>query len=1044
MLLERTHVDLGWPARSEIFHPSGIGASMVARSASHKLGRSIARLHGGEGVRVGVLTDEPVSTDAPLAVVCEFPAPVPEDTLLQTQRLAWNFSRTPLLVTAEPHVLRVWSCYEIPVVNRDGHRASLGLNLPTHTPEISTLHYEDESERWADPESVGALHWVELVSGHFLRIHESRFIEEKKANRMLLSNLSEIRNRLRMQGLADRYSHDLLARIIFVQFLFDRKDSQGDAALSPQELQELHEIGVLSAPHQSLAEVLSNYNDAYNLFRELNNRFNGDLFPDISPTLTGGEWAEERNHVRPDHLLLLARFVEGHEELFSGQLNLWRLYAFDAIPLDFISSIYEEFVSDKGGTGIHYTKGHLVDFMLDRVLPWDGEQWNLKVLDPACGSGIFLVKAYQRLVERWKRAHPDEAIRIPVLKKLLEENLFGVDEDPNAVRVASFSLYLAMCDEIDPRQYWKHAAVSFPPLRGRTIVCADFFDEDKEGFRTAEDVGTYDIIIGNPPWGDSTLSEPAEKWAKTNGWMLANKDFGTLFVAKAAELASPGGRVCVIQSASALLYNTSSTARRLQERIFLHFRHIDSVTNLAQLPLFKNVQVPTCVLTLRNEPPTGQPFVYECPKKHTPSGDSQRITLDVQDVHSLYPSDVVSEPWVWETLMWGGNRDRVLIRRLNRYDSLETLNQKKEVSSRQGFIRGDHKKEFPVSGRRFLDTEDFPNGELLRLKPEHLPLLKDPYFHSRDTPSLTAFSLPQLIIKTSWVKRAMRFQARMIDVDEPENSEGVICSRSYVTVHGNNDLLETACLVYNSDIANYFLLLTSGRLAFDRTEPYIRILRSVPLPLTKTGPITDIETLSELNQRVYDLYDLSEAERMLVKDLIDYTLPERRIDDPPGRAATLRQGGEPHLVPYCETFRKVVQAAYGQGFQARAELYGEGDDPQLPVRMVRFFFGDGVPDEIDLKTIGSGRLRERLTTLYNLLNQKNGQSIVGRCAQAYEILENNRGKVLAVTLVKPDQVRYWTRSMALRDADELALNLTVWGQSSGGAAIDENREVILE
>ena len=82
---------------------------------------------------------------------------------------------------------------------------------------------------------------------------------------------------------------------------------------------------------------------------------------------------------------------------------LWPQYAFDVIPLEFISSIYETFVTKRAsGDGIYYTPSYLVDFVLDRVLPWDGTDWDLKVIDPACGSGIFLVKAFQRLVHRWK------------------------------------------------------------------------------------------------------------------------------------------------------------------------------------------------------------------------------------------------------------------------------------------------------------------------------------------------------------------------------------------------------------------------------------------------------------------------------------------------------------------------------------------------------------------------------------------------------------------------------------------------------------------
>ncbi len=55
------------------------------------------------------------------------------------------------------------------------------------------------------------------------------------------------------------------------------------------------------------------------------------------------------------------------------------------LELEFISSIYEEFVKNDEGVGVHYTRSHIVDLMLDRVLPWTSDQWDLRILDPACG-----------------------------------------------------------------------------------------------------------------------------------------------------------------------------------------------------------------------------------------------------------------------------------------------------------------------------------------------------------------------------------------------------------------------------------------------------------------------------------------------------------------------------------------------------------------------------------------------------------------------------------------------------------------------------------
>ena len=111
-------------------------------------------------------------------------------------------------------------------------------------------------------------------------------------------------------------------------------------------------------------------------------------------------------------------------------------YSFDAPPLEFTSSVYQEFLNDdQYKLSAYYTPPHLVDFVLDGVLSWGGDEWDLRILDPCCGSGIFLVKAFQRLVQRWKNANPDVEPRVDDLRGFLERNLFGVDDSEDAIRV---------------------------------------------------------------------------------------------------------------------------------------------------------------------------------------------------------------------------------------------------------------------------------------------------------------------------------------------------------------------------------------------------------------------------------------------------------------------------------------------------------------------------------------------------------------------------------------------------------------------------------
>src|SRR5207249_3944187 len=106
--------------------------------------------------------------------------------------------------------------------------------------------------------------------------------------------------------------------------------------------------GVLSGRYAKLADLLESYDDTYALFRWLNERFNGDLFPGKgdTPAQREEEWKAEQRHVRPPHLKKLAEFVRGNLQMKNGQYCLWPQYAFDAIPLELICSIYEEFVTD--------------------------------------------------------------------------------------------------------------------------------------------------------------------------------------------------------------------------------------------------------------------------------------------------------------------------------------------------------------------------------------------------------------------------------------------------------------------------------------------------------------------------------------------------------------------------------------------------------------------------------------------------------------------------------------------------------------------------
>jgi hypothetical protein len=115
MNFQQAHTRFGWPKPKDVTQPKGEGPSILAQGVSAKIGRNLQPVgEDGETVEIktGVLfansgTDR---TEPPLAIVCEFNRHVNEATLLEAHRLAWNFARSPVLITLEPSRILAWSC----------------------------------------------------------------------------------------------------------------------------------------------------------------------------------------------------------------------------------------------------------------------------------------------------------------------------------------------------------------------------------------------------------------------------------------------------------------------------------------------------------------------------------------------------------------------------------------------------------------------------------------------------------------------------------------------------------------------------------------------------------------------------------------------------------------------------------------------------------------------------------------------------------------------------------------------------------------------
>ena len=184
----------------------------------------------------------------------------------------------------------------------------------------------------------------------------------------------------------------LLCRLVFACYLFDRGIIDESYLASLQIDNAPHLRDILAKKPRTVAK-----SELYRLFEKLGDDFNGDLF--------SADLEAESRKVRVEHLEILDLFFHG-ADVHSGQQSFWP-YDFGFVPIETISAIYEHFLKAAGEEqkkelGAFYTPRFLAEFVLDLALEGEKSLLDKRFLDPACGSGIFLVGLFNRLAEEWK------------------------------------------------------------------------------------------------------------------------------------------------------------------------------------------------------------------------------------------------------------------------------------------------------------------------------------------------------------------------------------------------------------------------------------------------------------------------------------------------------------------------------------------------------------------------------------------------------------------------------------------------------------------
>ena len=940
--------------------------------------------------------------------------PPSDEDVRRWHEAAWNVGVAPLLWIITPTEVRLYDCYASP--SRDSQGASHPIGQFPLDSYDSLNALDAMCGRLAT--ETGAF-WSSVIGAKIDRRHrvdrellcEITALEEKLTALPPAVKSTQLTVTEEIKASRD-FAQRLIGRCIFTWYLLDRNIAQ---PFLPEDLK------------YDLASIFSTPDRTFLLFDWLRQSFNGDLFPMDDP-------GAERMRLGTAHLDLIRDFIEGRS-LIPGSIGQGRLFRFrfDAIPVDLVSSIYQQFArssaeEDARVQGLHYTPVELVHLTLDPV--FEGLPASARIIDPTCGSGAFLVEAFRRLV--WKSSGDRPATRA-LVRDILYNRLFGIDINRSALGIAAFSLYLAAL-EFDDEPIVDIADLKFDRLIGTTLFEADTLDDQLPPTLTSK---PFDAVVGNPPWTFDSKKKAKPRKRGTGEAARPRRSPDQSFLIVAAELAGDHGRIGMVMKASPF-YSKDEHAVAARNGLLQKLRPA-AIVNLSALrkeDLFPDAVAPAMLFFARCTlmPSSDQLLVGSVPWTpdfrrngvfHIGPGELRTIALD----------RVLRTPAVLKAATFGTVRDSWLIERLERefptFDEILNAASLLPIASRgQGYqVEGDSN----IPPSHFYDLKALTPNEYspLRLAYEDLNDFEYPTLHR--TRENAIYRGPLLVCpKASFMAATElgRYSAAVspLDLLYTESFYGI----SFVGRDPQWAFALSAIL--NSSLTAFQLAFGGGAWGLERSTVEPKDLLSLRIPdlsevdravlerlinaEASVARRVSRESLAELDAAVGELYGLERDEITLAAEsvqrarmLIFEGRTQRKAFIKPPQRNTL----EAYAASVVRVINSYLRAQGRRHLEAtvypRALLSASWSEGGAGLTTVRFSMvpgRTGPEPVIKLGDVGeldvlADRLRGRLQTeLPPYLNER-------RQLRLY--LTND------LYVIKPSELRYWDCSAGLNDAD---------------------------
>jgi hypothetical protein len=695
--------------------------------------------------------------------------------------------------------------------------------------------------------------------------------------------------------------------------------------------------------------------------------------------------------------------------------------------------------------------------MLSRIITSEVLKNKPRILDPACGSGIFLVEAFRRIVRHeWHRK--GEALTFDELKNILKNQICGIEMNPEAATITAFSLYLSMLHYLDPPAIDKQiklgnklpnivASLNKSDNYYHCILAANAFDiksiESNTIWQKKFKPGSFDIVIGNPPWGAPGKNADSESkknhrilldWCSCNEKPIGDLEPSQAFLWRGLDFLKANGKANLLVSAGVLFkHNTTTQAFRDN---WLKNVAISEVFNFSHVRdfFFKGANSPFLSIFFTKNVDCTYPVSYWTAKQSLLLMNTQAIALSKQDLNLLRDQDL-SRSSTWKINSWGRVGDDRFIAILQKHPRLSAVVDRRKTGRGLECRPGD-KSSDSISCYKICPVDLFTRyDELDKTQFSILP----PRISRMGCPSV--YSGPRLLVKRG-ISESAEDKGQIFARFENEPYCFTNAIHGIILASPEEWKYKVILGVLWSSLARYYFFMTASNWGLWHHEIHLddellqlpvildeknkvtkAVIRAVdklreyhPLAKSLFNPdgiseeqiqSTRLQYERELDNAVFSLYNMNQEQIDLVRDFCEITLPffYQPITSSGGMPAISGKNSS-SILEYITIFCRRWNAYLDSDEEMRATIHIGAHENLLALEFYPADKDD--PWELLPKTDSWRYILDNVSTA---LKHPMGTSRI-IMENVVHIVSGN-----GIIVIKRNEKRFWTRSIAREDAD---------------------------